>query len=431
MSAVVEVQTAEQSVVGACLLEPATAVRQCAEEVTGDDFRDPVLGALYELVVRRYLSREPVDLTLLLPAIREAGIKVDASYLHDLVSGVPTASNAGFYARRVAEYALRRRLAATGIRFQQLAEVDEDEGSMMAHAREEWQSVSGKAVGRLRTKTLGEVLEGSDEYDWLIPNLLERMDRLILTGGEGAGKSTFVRQLAVLAAAGVHPMLFSHIDPVRVLVIDAENTERQWRRAVRVMATKARQAGAVDPRETLHMACVDEMPSGRLNLTDERDLSLVHRKVDEHQPDLLVIGPLYKLVPKAINNDDDAAPLINALDGLRARGMALVMEAHAGKGLGAAGERDLAPRGSAALMGWPEFGLGLRADREALAQLAEGEKPTVFQFVRWRGDRDERAWPDRIVRGGEWPWTDERRATNRTWAPSGAAWSPSDAGRTA
>ena len=41
--------------------------------------------------------------------------------------------------------------------------------------------------------------------DWVIPGLLERGDRLIWTGFEGLGKSVVVRQLAVCAAAGVHP----------------------------------------------------------------------------------------------------------------------------------------------------------------------------------------------------------------------------------
>ena len=56
---------------------------------------------------------------------------------------------------------------------------------------------------------------------------------------------------------------------------------------------------------------------------------------------------------------DDAAPLILALDAIRDRGLCLLMEAHAGHAKGANGTRDLRPRGSSALLGWPEFGFGL------------------------------------------------------------------------
>jgi replicative DNA helicase len=114
--------------------------------------------------------------------------------------------------------------------------------------------------------------------------------------------------------------------------------------------------------------------------------------VDVHKPDLLYIGPLYKITSGAIQTDDDAAPLLVALDSLRERGLALLMEAHAAKGDGS-GTRDLRPRGSAALMGWPEFGFGLHP-------LDNGD----VELKRWRGDRDQRAWPTFMTRGHDWPW---------------------------
>jgi replicative DNA helicase len=406
---------AERALVGACLLDPATAVRQVVEIVTEADFHNPVLGALFELVCRRYAQGDPIDPVLVDKAAREAGIRnVNAANLHELVSveNTPTASNAAYYAKQVAEHGMRHRLRLAGTRMLQLADTDDDIGIVMGHAREEWTAIAGQAAGRLDAKTLAEVLDGDDEYDWLIPNLLERSDRLVLTGGEGAGKSTFVRQIAVCAAAGVHPTTEQSIDPVRVLVVDAENSEKQWRRAARTLVVQARHMGQLDPAEALRLACVP-----RLDLTNERDLGAVHRLVDEHEPDLLVIGPLYRLIPRAINSDDDAAPLLTALDGLRARGLALVMEAHAGHASGANGLRDLRPRGSAALMGWPEFGLGLRL------QVDDGDPTVRAELVRWRGDRDERAWPNLMRRGGTFPWTDDRHE------PQQRSWSPGDAAR--
>ena len=68
------------------------------------------------------------------------------------------------------------------------------------------------------------------------------------------------------------------------------------------------------------------------------------------------------------------------------------------------GIRNLAPRGSAALMGWPEFGLGLHFDPE------HPEKVTV---VRWRGDRSKREWPRELYRAGPFPWTGDTVAPNK------------------
>ena len=63
-----------------------------------------------------------------------------------------------------------------------------------------------EAEGDVTTPSLREFLDRDDPpFDWVVPGLLERGDRLILTGAEGLGKSVLMRQLAVCAAAGVHP----------------------------------------------------------------------------------------------------------------------------------------------------------------------------------------------------------------------------------
>lgn len=237
---------------------------------------------------------------------------------------------------------------------------------------------------------------------------VDNSDQMYLAGERmiPTHNSTLVRQIAVMAAAGVHPTLQVQIPPVRVLVVDVENTEKQWRRAVRTLTLKARLAGTADPAETMHLAC-----HARMDLTTDRDLGAVHRLVDEHDPELLLIGPIYRLIPRAINSDDDAAPVIAALDTLRERGLTLVLEAHAGHALGADGHRNLRPRGSAALLGWPEFGLGIAHDTAEV--LEQGQTPTQFRLVRWRGDRDERAWPESLRRGGAWPWEDDNPLVTR------------------
>ena len=54
-------------------------------------------------------------------------------------------------------------------------------------------------------------------------------------------------------------------------------------------------------------------------------------------------------------------------------------------------------------MGWPEFGFGLKL---LPPETDNPHEPPQAALVRWRGDRDERAWPNTLTRGGEWPWTD-------------------------
>src|SRR5699024_6783073 len=138
---------------------------------------------------------------------------------------------------------------------------------VMEAARGEWERVHGEQAHHVVAKPLWELLDGPDDYDWIIPNLLEKQDRVVITGGEGAGKSYFVQQMAILSAAGIHPMTGDQIDPIKVLVVDAENSEKQWRRRIRPLVRKAAREGTADPAQVMNIAT-----STRLNLLNERDL---------------------------------------------------------------------------------------------------------------------------------------------------------------
>lgn len=245
----------------------------------------------------------------------------------------------------------------------------------------------------LHPKTLGDILNIEAEYDWLVPGLFERRDRLIVTGVEGGGKSFLLRQLSIMMAAGAHPFgarIF--FDPVKVLVVDAENTEQQWSRAAKYVTEVAERRGAGKPRDNVIVSA-----GSRLDLTHPAGVNEAHRLIDKYKPDVLYIGPLYKMASKEISTDDEAAPLLLALDSFREKNVTLLMEAHAGHGRGGGGERDLRPRGSSSLMGWPETGFGLRP--------VDGDASMVA-LVKWRGDRDHREWPRHLRRGvaGELPW---------------------------
>lgn len=387
------VSIAEESLLGALITSPKQTLNVIEGAVSSDDFTDSRYGAVFDGLVGAIVRGTPVDVVAVDGKFHEWGVSsLNPADVWRWVEPTRMVSHRAFqYAEVVRADAVRRRLrdvlSATSEKLQS-GEPALDVASTALTALTGL--VDGASSGGLQTKTLREVLAGEDSYDWIIPGLLERQDRLVVTGAEGAGKTMWMRQLALLSAAGIHPVTFGRIDPVNVLVVDAENTERQWRRATRWIARNAAAEGVRDPADVVHLAA-----GHRIDITKGPHLSEIHRLIDVHKPDVLFIGPLYKLVAKAINSDDDAAPLIVALDSLRERGVALVMEAHAGHSIGASGYRDLRPRGSSALLGWPEFGLGLRPSTES-----EG----VVDVVRWRGDRDVREWPKQMYRGQLWPW---------------------------
>ena len=63
-----------------------------------------------------------------------------------------------------------------------------------------------------------------DSYDWIIPNLLERRERVIVVAAEGVGKTMLARQVAITTSLGVQPFTFQRMEPIRTLTVDLENT---------------------------------------------------------------------------------------------------------------------------------------------------------------------------------------------------------------
>lgn len=387
---------AEQSVLGGMLMSKQ-ALTECLEIVDAGSFNLPKHDVIFTAIRTLAGAGAPVDVVSVADELLKSGQLMQAGgadYLHTLTSIVPSASNAAYYAEIVAEAAIGRGIAEIGQRLQQSSA---EPGVAIARAVEDLRKLQDhSANGAKSVRWLREVLdvpEEDDAYDWVIPGLLERQDRLMLSAGEGVGKSTFLRQIATLAAGGIHPFQFSRIEPLNVLVIDAENSERQWRRAVRSLSENVAIQGQRDPRDHLALHCVPVM-----DIAKPHDIGQIHRWIDESKPDIVLLGPLYRMTGGSLNKEEDAKPVLNALDSIRERDVAMLIEVHAGLDKDSTGERGLRPRGSSTLIGWPEFGLGLRRDKKI-----EGRTPT-FSLVRWRGDRDRREWPTKLHRGQGWPW---------------------------
>jgi 5S rRNA maturation endonuclease (ribonuclease M5) len=237
-------------------------------------------------------------------------------------------------------------------------------------------------------------------YDWVVPGLLERGDRLVWTGFEGLGKSMFTRQLAVCTAAGMDPFLLEDMPQKRVLMIDCENSERQSRRKFRPLAAASIKCQHRVPEGALRLI---HRPAG-IDLTRSDDAAWLLERVTAHQPDLLIVGPFYRLHAADMNDERAARKVVGILDEARTRAdCAMVIEAHAGHGE-AGKNRSLRPTGSSLLLRWPEFGYGIAPDPDRLPEAGQPCRDVVVKP--WRGARDERTWPTRLTWGDPdgWPW---------------------------
>lgn len=407
---------AEQALLGAMLLSPA-AVERCLDAISPGDFYRPAHQLIYETILAIARDGRVADPTTVLSRLQETnavGRVGGGTYLHTLMAACTTPANVDQYAAIVRGHAVRRRIIAAGQRIihRAMETSSEDAFGLAEAAVRELEEARDFELGDdVTTPTIREFLAVEDDpYDWIVPGLLERGDRFVLTGHEGAGKSTLFRQIAVCIAAGLHPFNHQPIRPARVLLLDVENTEAHVRRKLRPLVVQASRQGHEIEESNLW---IEVRPQG-LDLACDRDLSWVMRRMSRIRPDVVCLGPLYRLAPRALQTDDEAAPILAALNMIRARGACVLLEAHAGHAIGPGGRRDLRPRGSSALLGWPEFGYGIRPADPSTCEEARDRR--VVDMVAWRGDRDEREWPERLAAGGVWPWT------QRVIPPNEARW---------
>lgn len=113
---------AEQCVLGGMLLSK-DAIADVVEIVRAVDFYKPAHAIIFDTILDLYGRGEPADAITAAAALTQSGDlgKVGgAPYLHTLIASVPTAANAAYYARIVAERAVLRRLVEAGTRIVQL-----------------------------------------------------------------------------------------------------------------------------------------------------------------------------------------------------------------------------------------------------------------------------------------------------------------------
>jgi replicative DNA helicase len=245
-------------------------------------------------------------------------------------------------------------------------------------------------------------------YDWVIPNVLERQERVIVVAAEGAGKTTLARQVALMSAAGIHPFRRDVMPKVRTLMIDLENPERIIQRTSGRIYDKIKWFNKHEDLDA-HLLM---KPDG-VNLLTSKDKALIEEHVATVRPDILFFGPLYKsfIDPGGRTAESVSIEIAKFLDYIRhTYNCALWIEHHAP--LGSGGQRDLRPFGSAVWSRWSEFGLALAPDPT---------DPELIEFKHYRGQREAREWPALCKRGETWPFeVVEFSQYQNTVAPQGS-----------
>lgn len=253
-----------------------------------------------------------------------------------------------------------------------------------------------------RTPTYGVdvldiVVRKAAKIDFVVPRVLARGDRFLLTGFEGHGKSEFQRQFAAQVAAGIHPFDHSDIEPKKVLAIDAENHPDQalesWQNLVGLMA---RHEHPIERGQLIVLEAWDD----DIDLTSHEGQAWLLERVHAYQPDLVTIGPLYNMSNRDLKDDETVRKIKSAINAARSIcGSAFIMEHHAPHRNPNDKERSVRPYGSSTFLKFPEFGFGLKPLEQEGAYAFER---TRFPRIRTRQFPEAFRWGEKNT--DEFPW---------------------------
>jgi len=187
---------AEQCVLGGMLMSK-DAISDVMEVISPHDHYRPAHQLVHEAILELYGRGEPADPVTISDLLAKRGELArigGGAYLHTLLASVPTAANAGYYARIVRERAILRRLVEAGTRIVQLGYTgDGDADELVDRAEAEIYGVTERRVSE-------DFLPLSE----IMPGALDEIEAIGSRGGVMTGVPTGFGDLDSLTN-GFHP----------------------------------------------------------------------------------------------------------------------------------------------------------------------------------------------------------------------------------
>jgi len=280
---------AEQCTLGGMLLS-RNAIADVADVMRAGDHYRPGHQIIHETIAELDACGEPVDAVTVADALARRGELARAGgapYLHTLIASVPTAANAGYYARIVRDRAILREVIESGTRAVQLAyQGDGDAAGIAERARMLMDGIdSGRGASGLPTQAelVDQVLDSLEtDPEPGLPTGFTDLDEAItgMFGGEliivgarpGVGKSVLGYGFATHAGVklGV-PVLFCSLE-----MSGPQLTERLIAAQAKVSLTRIRKHELDEADWNRVQRAHDRMTSSKVRIDDTPHASLGH-----------------------------------------------------------------------------------------------------------------------------------------------------------
>jgi replicative DNA helicase len=337
---------AEQCVLGGMLLSK-DAISDVIDVIKATDHYRPAHQIVHETILDLYGKGEPADAITVAAELTKRGdiAKVGgAPYLHTLIASVPTAANAGYYARIVRERAILRRLVEVGTRIVQLGYAgDADADELVDRAQAEVFGVTHRRVSDdylplddvLREalveieaienrSTMTGVPTGFADLDHLT-NGLHAGQMIVIAARPALGKSTMALDLARAASIkhGLTSVIFSlemSRNEITMRLLSAEAkvslqamrtgklSQDDWSRLARRMGEISQAPMFIDDSPNMSMMEIrakcrrlKQQHDLRLVIVDYLQLMTSPRRVENRQQEVSELSRSLKLLAKELN----------------------------------------------------------------------------------------------------------------------------------
>jgi replicative DNA helicase len=337
---------AEQCVLGGMMLSK-DAISDVLDVIKATDHYRPAHQVVHETILDLYGRGEPADAITVAAELTKRGdiAKVGgAPYLHTLIASVPTAANAGYYARIVRERAILRRLVEVGTRIVQLGYAgDADADELVDRAQAEVYGVTERRVtddylplSEILNEALVEieaienrstmtgVPTGFADLDHLT-NGLHAGQMIVIAARPALGKSTLALDLARAASIkhGLASVIFSlemsrNEITMRLLSAEARISLQamrtgkmnpdDWSRLARRMGEIAPAPMFIDDSPNMSMMEIrakcrrlKQQHNLRLVIVDYLQLMTASKRVDNRQQEVSELSRSLKLLAKELD----------------------------------------------------------------------------------------------------------------------------------
>lgn len=226
---------AEESTIGALLIDP-DAILRVEDFLRPDDFYLEKHRMVYEIVLKMYSNRQPVDPLTLQTELEKAGYLDTVggpAFVTDLIASTPTSIHVAHYARIVQRHATQRRLIDAATKIAQLA-YDQTSGELtdicaqasaflstainsnivsdrFNHSMADAVRIFYDDLERLQAGKAKGIMTGIKDYDRLT-NGYQPATMNVLAARPRMGKTTLALQVAIKAAKEGKRVLFFSLD---------------------------------------------------------------------------------------------------------------------------------------------------------------------------------------------------------------------------